>query len=47
MSADVAPAELSELELAAWRGFLSTHAALFKALDAELESAHNLPLTTS
>ena len=43
---DVAPAELSELELAAWRGFLSTHAALFKALDAELESAHDLPLTT-
>ena len=43
---DVAPAELSELELAAWRGFLSTHAALFKALDAQLEAAHDLPLTT-
>ncbi len=43
---DVAPAELTELELAAWRGFLSTHAGLFKALDAQLESEHNLPLTT-
>jgi DNA-binding MarR family transcriptional regulator len=42
----VAPAELTELELAAWRGFLRTHAALFKALDAQLESAHDLPLTT-
>jgi len=43
---DVAPAELTELELAAWRGFLGTHAALIKALDAQLESAHGLPLTT-
>ncbi len=43
---DVAPAELSELELAAWRGFLSTHASLLKALDAQLEAAHDLPLTT-
>src|SRR3712207_998372 len=43
---DVAPAELTALELAAWRGFLSTHATLFKALDAQLESEHRLPLTT-
>jgi len=43
---DVTTAELTDLELAAWRGFLRTHAALFKALDAELEAAHGLPLTT-
>jgi DNA-binding MarR family transcriptional regulator len=43
---DVVAAELSDLELAAWRGFLRTHAELFKALDAQLESAHGLPLTT-
>ena len=43
---DVAPAELSGLELAAWRGFLRTHAELFKALDAQLVSENDLPLTT-
>ncbi len=43
---DVAPAELTDLELAAWRGFVRTHAELFKALDAELDAAHDLPLTT-
>src|SRR5918998_2023510 len=43
---DVAVEELSDLELAAWRGFLRTHAELFKALDAELDAAHRLPLTT-
>jgi len=43
---DVAAAELTDLELAAWRGFLRTHAELFKALDAELDAAHRLPLTT-
>jgi DNA-binding MarR family transcriptional regulator len=41
-----AAAELTELELAAWRGFLRTHAALVKALDAELEAAHGLPLVS-
>ena len=43
---DVVTDELTELELAAWRGFLRTHAELFKALDAELDAAHRLPLTT-
>ncbi len=43
---DVVTAELTDLELAAWRGFLRTHAELFKALDAELEAANDLPLTT-
>ncbi|MBJ7331321.1 MAG: winged helix-turn-helix transcriptional regulator [Solirubrobacteraceae bacterium] len=36
---------LSELELGAWRGMLRVHAALVKALDANLEAAHGLPLT--
>ncbi|MBB4664503.1 DNA-binding MarR family transcriptional regulator [Conexibacter arvalis] len=33
-------------ELAAWKGLLRVHASLMKALDAELESAHRLPLTS-
>ncbi len=44
---DVVTDELTDLELAAWRGFLRTHAELFKALDAELDAAHRLPLTTN
>lgn len=38
--------ELSPAELGAWRGFLRVHAALFKELDAELERAHGLPLSS-
>ena len=38
--------ELSAAELSAWRGFLRVHSALAKRLDAQLESAHNLPLTS-
>ena len=37
---------LDEVELRAWRGLLRTHALLVKRLDAELESAHGLPLTS-
>ena len=37
---------LTEPELRAWRGLLRTHAFLVKRLDAELESAHGLPLTS-
>jgi len=37
---------LDELELRAWRGLLRTYARLTKALDAELEAAHGLPLTS-
>jgi DNA-binding MarR family transcriptional regulator len=37
---------LSDAELAAWRGFLRVHAALSRALDAELSAAHELPLTS-
>ncbi len=33
-------------ELAAWRGLLRTHAALMTELDAELEAAHGLPLSS-
>jgi DNA-binding MarR family transcriptional regulator len=38
--------ELSDVELAAWRGMLRVHAALVRELDAELERAHDLPLSS-
>lgn len=38
--------ELTPAELGAWRGLLRVHAALFKALDAELEAAHGVPLSS-
>ena len=38
--------ELEAAELAAWRGMLKVHSALVKALDSELEAAHNLPLSS-
>jgi DNA-binding MarR family transcriptional regulator len=38
--------QLSDLELAAWRGMLETHSALVAELDAELERDHGLPLTS-
>jgi len=41
-----APVQLDERELRAWRGMLRAHAALTKALDADLEAAHALPLTS-
>jgi DNA-binding MarR family transcriptional regulator len=37
---------LDERELRAWRGMLRAHAALTKALDANLESVHGLPLSS-
>lgn len=50
---DLTPAEdeasaggLAGSELAAWKGLLRVHASLMKALDAELESSHRLPLTS-
>jgi DNA-binding MarR family transcriptional regulator len=39
-------ASLTDRELRAWRGMLRAHAALTKALDAQLEAAHGLPLTS-
>lgn len=41
-----AQAGLSAAELGAWRGLLRVHASLMKELDAELEAAHRLPLTS-
>jgi DNA-binding MarR family transcriptional regulator len=37
---------LTPRELCAWRGMLRVHATLVKALDAELEAAHGLSLTS-
>ena len=38
--------ELSATELGAWRGLLRVHTALVRELDAELEAAHDLPLSS-
>jgi DNA-binding MarR family transcriptional regulator len=38
--------ELSAPELGAWRGMLRVHTALVRDLDAELDAAHGLPLTS-
>jgi DNA-binding MarR family transcriptional regulator len=40
------PDGLTEPELLAWRGMLRVHAALTKALDAQLEAEHGLPLSS-
>jgi len=40
------PTRLDERELRAWRGMLRVHAAFTKALDAQLEAEHGLPLTS-
>ena len=37
---------LSGAELSAWRGLLRVHASLVRALDAELEAEHALPITS-
>jgi DNA-binding MarR family transcriptional regulator len=41
-----AAARLDEQEMRAWRGLLRTFAKLTKALDAELEATHGLPLNS-
>lgn len=52
MSATAKPATtaqdlaFNERELQAWRGMLRVHAWLTKALDADLEAAHGLPLSS-
>ena len=38
--------ELTPEQLAAWSGFLRGHAQIVRALDAELEREHGLPLTS-
>jgi len=45
-TAQTAGHQLSPVELGAWRGFLRVHSALVKSLDAELASAHDLPLSS-
>jgi len=40
------PPKLNDRELRAWRGMLRVHAAMTKALDAQLEAEHGLPLTS-
>jgi DNA-binding MarR family transcriptional regulator len=37
---------LSELEMAAWGGFLRTHSRLVRVLDEELTREHGLPLSS-
>jgi DNA-binding MarR family transcriptional regulator len=39
-------ARLDERELRAWRGLLRVHASMTKALDAQLDTAHGLPLSS-
>jgi DNA-binding MarR family transcriptional regulator len=45
-SQPAAKAKLDERELRAWRGMLRVHGSLTKALDAQLEAEHGLPLTS-
>lgn len=40
------PDRLGPRELRAWRGFLHAHATLLRRLDAELEAAHGLPVSS-
>jgi DNA-binding MarR family transcriptional regulator len=45
-TATSSPKRLEARELRAWRGFLNAHATLLRALDAELEAAHGLPVSS-
>jgi DNA-binding MarR family transcriptional regulator len=40
------PAELTAAELAAWKGFVHAYRKMSRMLDAELESAHGLSLSS-
>ncbi len=40
------PDRLDACELSAWRGLLRVHASMVKALDAQLEAEHGLPLSS-
>jgi DNA-binding MarR family transcriptional regulator len=46
MPRTIADPELSPAELAAWRGLLRVHASVLKALDAELEAEHGMPVSS-
>jgi DNA-binding MarR family transcriptional regulator len=38
--------DFTATELGAWRGMLRVHAALVRALDAELDAEHGIPITS-
>jgi DNA-binding MarR family transcriptional regulator len=38
--------KLDDVELRAWRGFLTTHSRIVRELDEELRAAHGMPLST-
>ncbi len=40
------PSGLTHVESRAWRGFLRAHAAVVRALEADLQSEHDLPLAS-
>ncbi|MCW3032114.1 MAG: transcriptional regulator, MarR family [Solirubrobacterales bacterium] len=40
------PTDFTATELGAWRGMLRVHACLVRALDAQLDAAHGLPITS-
>jgi DNA-binding MarR family transcriptional regulator len=40
------PAELTDVELAAWKGFVRVYRAMSRTLDAELEATHGLSLSS-
>ena len=46
MSSAPQAGQLTDPELRAWRGMLRAHAAMAKALDAQLEAAHGLQLSS-
>ena len=46
MQLSVKRSSLAPNELAAWRGFLRTHATVLRRLDADLQQVHGLPLTS-
>jgi DNA-binding MarR family transcriptional regulator len=44
--APVKSIDLTPADLAVWRGFLRVHAAIVRELDADLQAAHGLPLSS-
>jgi DNA-binding MarR family transcriptional regulator len=40
------PTDFTASELGAWRGLLRVHASLVRALDAELDAEHGVPITS-
>jgi DNA-binding MarR family transcriptional regulator len=46
VSPQIALESATDVEFAAWRGFLRVHASVVRQLDADLEAQHQLPLTS-